>query len=481
MDILKHYVEMFNKDDNELYKNEVDNDHAYEWLKNEIPIFTCPDKELERTYYFRYWTYRKHLKKTDEGYVITEFLPDVAWSGKYNTINAPFGHQLYEGRWMKNSNKYLRDYIKFFLNHPESSHSYSTWFCDAVEKYVSVTGDTELAREVLSGLCEYVKTWERTHMLENGMFCSVDDRDAMEFSISGTNKELKYIWGVRPTLNSYVCADTYAIAKLAELLGETEIQKEYTEKYNKLRELINKNLYKDGFYRAFHSEEKEKLNTVFDSETELPPRELIGYIPWMFNIPTEEQAEHFELLASEDSFYTNFGPATAERTHPSFLFPVDHECLWNGYVWPFATSQTLYALQNAIDNYGCEKYKKLYRDLLIQYAESHTRTLEDGRKICWIDESRHPFEDEWYTRACLEKEGWRGIVERGKDYNHSTFCDLVISGIVGVKASLDGELTVKPNIPDDWEYFTLSGLHFKGKCYDISYDRTNGLRIVVQK
>ncbi len=63
MDNLKFYVDMFNEEDNELYKNEIDNAHAYEWLKDEIPLFSCPDKDLERTYYFRYWTYRKHLKK----------------------------------------------------------------------------------------------------------------------------------------------------------------------------------------------------------------------------------------------------------------------------------------------------------------------------------------------------------------------------------------------------------------------------------
>src|SRR5690606_41087738 len=51
--------------------------------------------------YFRWWTYRKHLKRTPEGYIITEFLPEVPWSGKYNTINCPAGHHFYEGRWLQ--------------------------------------------------------------------------------------------------------------------------------------------------------------------------------------------------------------------------------------------------------------------------------------------------------------------------------------------------------------------------------------------
>ena len=103
MDILKHYVDIFNEEDEECYKNDIENARAYEWLKNEVPIFECPDKDIERAYYFRFWTYRKHIKTTEDGVVITEFLPSVPWSGKHNTINAAVGHHLHEGRWLKNA------------------------------------------------------------------------------------------------------------------------------------------------------------------------------------------------------------------------------------------------------------------------------------------------------------------------------------------------------------------------------------------
>ena len=75
MDIIKKYVEMFNKDDEEMNINLIDNNHAYEWMREEIPVFECPDKDIEEAYYFRWWTYRKHLKKTDDGYILSEFLP----------------------------------------------------------------------------------------------------------------------------------------------------------------------------------------------------------------------------------------------------------------------------------------------------------------------------------------------------------------------------------------------------------------------
>ena len=126
---LKSYVERFNNDDEELYSN-ISNKDALNFLQQNIPLFECPDIDIERTYYFRWWTYRKHIKHTEDGYVITEFLPDVPWSGKHNTISCPAGHHYYEGRWLHNT-KYLDDYSYFWLRKGGEPRLYSFWIADA--------------------------------------------------------------------------------------------------------------------------------------------------------------------------------------------------------------------------------------------------------------------------------------------------------------------------------------------------------------
>ena len=113
-DKLKNYIYRFNKNDNEIYKQFITNDEALLFLSENIPMIDLPDKEIEETYYFRWWTYRKHIKNTDDGFVITEFLPDVNWSKKHNTINCPAAHHIYEGRWLKDP-KYISEYINFWL------------------------------------------------------------------------------------------------------------------------------------------------------------------------------------------------------------------------------------------------------------------------------------------------------------------------------------------------------------------------------
>ena len=86
------WVDDFNRTDEEPHALTVPNQAAAAFLVANIPRFSCPEREFERTYYFRWWTFRKHIVRTPEGYVITEFLPAVPWAGKYNTIDCAAGH-----------------------------------------------------------------------------------------------------------------------------------------------------------------------------------------------------------------------------------------------------------------------------------------------------------------------------------------------------------------------------------------------------
>ena len=97
------YVQRFNQQDEEVYINSSPNAEAEAFLAQQIPLLDCPDKTLEEIYYFRWWTFRKHIKNTCDGHIITEFLPRVPWSGAYNSINCPVGFHLREGRWLKDS------------------------------------------------------------------------------------------------------------------------------------------------------------------------------------------------------------------------------------------------------------------------------------------------------------------------------------------------------------------------------------------
>ena len=107
-------------------------------------------------------------------------------------------------------------------------------------------------------------------------------------------------------------------------------------------------------------------------------------------------------------------------------------------------------------------------------ASKATLLGEDGRWRMWIDEVMHPYTGDWTVRTHLKKEGWKkanGGYERGKDYNHSTFCDLVLSGLLGSGTDKAGCLTAEPMIPASWTYFRVSGIWHSGKRYTVLFDR----------
>ncbi len=59
----KHYIDTFNKDDVDQSNLFISNEDAFEFLENNIPKLNCPDKNIEKTYYFRWWVYCKHIFK----------------------------------------------------------------------------------------------------------------------------------------------------------------------------------------------------------------------------------------------------------------------------------------------------------------------------------------------------------------------------------------------------------------------------------
>ena len=464
-DKLKAYVQKFNADDEELYTN-IPNSNACSFLEANIPLFDCPDEGFERTYYFRWWTYRKHVKKTPDGYVITEFLPKVSWSGKHNTISCPAGHQYYEGRWMHNP-QFLDDYSVFWLCKGGEPRRYSFWIADAYYARHLVTPNKDLIVDLLDDLIKNYKEWEKSKRAKNGMFWQVDDRDGMEVAIGGT--------GYRPTINSYMYGDAMAIAKIANLAGRKEIAKEYSERAAEIKSLVLVKLW-DNEAKFFKVRPRNKPDLV-------DVREQLGYTPWYFNLPDSGKGyeEAWKQLMDPKGFYAPFGPTTAEQRHPRFQVSYKgHECQWNGPSWPLATSVTLTGLANVLNNYEQDAVSKEdYFKTLAIYTKCHQRKREDGKVVPWIDENLNPHNGDWISRTRLKK--WRngtwdpgkGGKERGKDYNHSAYNDLIITGLVGLRPRSDNVVEVNPLLPEGtWDYFCLDNVLYHGRILTIIWDKT---------
>ncbi|ULQ53254.1 MGH1-like glycoside hydrolase domain-containing protein [Flavihumibacter fluvii] len=469
----KHFIDSFNANDNELYPQFITNEKSRDFLSKNIPLFDCPDSMFLRTYYFRWWTYRKHIKKTPEGFVISEFLPAVPWAGKYNTINCAAALHIYEGSWLHDQ-QFVNDYENFWLKGGGSIRAYSFPVANAMLRQAEVTNNTALAVASLPALVENYTAWEKEKLDSNGLFWQVDGNDGMEVSIGGSGSIDNA--GYRATINSYMYGDAKAIADIAILSGQPELAARFTEKASLIKQHLQNKLWDDtaAFFKVLP---KDKNATLCSA------RELHGYTPWFFNLPDTSFSRAWKFLMDPTYFFAPYGPTTAEQRHPDFTIAYEgHECQWNGPSWPMATSITLTALANFLNNNSQENISKAdYFKLLGIYANSHQLKRSDGKTVPWIDENLNPYTGDWISRTRLKTWNngtWskeKGGMERGKDYNHSSFCDLVISGLVGLRPALGDRLVVNPLIPgNSWGYFCLDNIAYHGKLLTILYDKTGG-------
>lgn len=466
-------VKEFNLDDDELYKNKIPNAAAEEFMLNNIPRFDCPDDMLKKVYYFRWWTFRKHLRHSeDDGWTITEFMPNVGWGGKHNTISCASAHHIREARWLHNSD-IAKDYITFWCFSSDRPRSYSAWFATSAMDVYSATGDSELLKRLYPKLKANYAAWKKRNFdPKKGLFWINDGADGMELSASGS---LHMQWqGYRATINSYMCSECGSLSKIAEMSGLKEESEAYAKEGKLLKKNMNLMLWDSSakFYKVLP---RNGSADVFS-----PHRELHGYTPWYFNLAPSDYAEAWAQIKDEKGFKAPFGLTSLERRSPLFQINyVGHECQWNGPVWPYSTSITLSAMANFLRGGQTNGVldKSDWFDALMTYAKSHRRTREDGKTVFWIDENINPFNGDWISRTRLKtwkNGGWdteANWVERGKDYNHSTFADLIINGLVGIQPQLDGSLIVEPLAPDSWEFFAVDEVPFRGKMVSVLWDK----------
>jgi hypothetical protein len=104
-------------------------------------------------------------------------------------------------------------------------------------------------------------------------------------------------------------------------------------------------------------------------------------------------------------------------------------------------------------------------------AARRAPALSSLDKQPWIDENLNPYTGDWIARSLL-RERKQQPAERGKDYNHSTYCDLIITGLAGLRPRPDDSVEVNPLVPDDWEYFCLDKVSYHGRRLTILWDKT---------
>jgi hypothetical protein len=466
----QHYIDLFRQQEKEatgkLYEGEIAED-SWAWMQREVPWFDASDKNFEEMYYFRWYAWKKHLVKSPQGYLITEWLPKPEVTD-YGVLPDAAPFHIAEARWLHNP-AIAEDYARYWFSPGADSHKYSDALAATVRDLTLVNGDRKFGTSLLPALKANYKAWEDTQQDSNGLFWSIDTRDAMEKSISGD--------GYRPTLNSYIYGDARAIAELAAKAGDSQTSAEFNRKADTLHALIESRLWnpKDQFYEVVSPAVDSwirRQKKFIDPGTTLQlsrVRELIGYIPWQFDIPAASHDVAWKQLFDSQGFDGKFGATTAERRSPRFRFASDDQCTWNGPAWPYAMTQTLLALA-AYENHPSPMMTQAdYLKLFSRYVLAQHLTLKSGNVVDWIDEDYDADTDEWIAKGMLIAKNKQ--IGRGNYYNHSGFADPLITGLIGLRPRSDDRISIHPLLPaGTWTYFALDALPYHGHQLTILWD-----------
>lgn len=438
---VKPYVDLLNAMGDDIVHNVIPNAQSWAWIEKNLPLFESPDKEFDQTYYYRAWILRMHVVSTPNGYGISEFIRTQHSGGSAD------GHLVMEGRWIHDP-VYLDDAVRNWVSTgPRAFVRYSQWASDAAWERYLVDYDRGYLIPLLPAMIDEYKRWEeRRYLADVGLFWQYDVQDAMEESISGS----RTIPQARPTINSYMWANAMAIVHVADMAGDQATAREYRQKARILKYLTQEMLWnpKDEFF---------EVRTKRGNPAGV--REAIGFIPWYFCMPDPGYEAAWKQLVDPEGFWAPKGITTAERRSPQFRSHGVGGCEWDGAVWPYTTAQTLTALANVLNRYQQNFVtREDYFKALVTYALAHRK-----RGKPYIGEYHDEKTGEWL----------KGDNPRSIHYLHSSFIDLVVTGLAGLRPRADNVLEVNPLVPEDaWDWFCMDNILYHGHLIEVLWDRT---------
>lgn len=439
-----------------------------QWYLDNIPFFECSDKQIEEVYYYRWKLYKAHIRHVGaNSYVVTEFINHVPWDREpYCTINAASMHHIYEGRWLRDG-RYMDGYVNYLYGGGGNNRRYSESIADAAYARYLVNADSAFLVKQLDSMQQMYEGWSDHYDSTRNLYYIPAMPDATEYTIasidaSGGKDGFDDGEAYRPTINSYMYGNAMAIARIADMKGNVGLSREYLQKAASLKAKVQRDLWNDSLQ---HFTDRFKVNNLYVHDWDfIRGRELAGIIPWYFNLPADDQTYNAAWMHILDTtnLLGRFGLRTNEPSYQYYFkqfvfFEGQRGSQWNGPSWPYQTSQAITAMANFLNNYHQKTVTASdYLKILRLYTQQHY--LPDGKLN--LVENYDP-----NLGGPIVYYYW------SNHYNHSSYNNLVITGLCGIRPSESDTLVLNPLIDGSIEYFCLEDVLYHGHKLTVVYDR----------
>jgi hypothetical protein len=461
------------------------------WFERYIPFLEIDDPEMEQVYYYRWKVYRAHIREIgQQGTTVMEFLDEVRWAKKpYTDLNDSTSFHLLEGRWLRNP-AVVNSLIDHMYAGGGNDRHYTESIAAASDAAALVSGDQTVLLRNFDDMRRIYNAWDDHFDRKLNLYWTEPIADATEYTIASidasgagfqghasTDQKLngfKLGFGFRPSINTYQFGNAMAISHIAERAGFPDVAADYAARAERTRDATVTLLWNE---RLNHFTDRYERSTAFVKEGEsIRGRELVGYLPWFYELTPKDGAGAsrynvaWKHLLSAEELLGEAGLRTVEPTYARYMVQYRYaadgrrECQWNGPSWPFQTSQVLTGLANLLEDYPAQDAidRNDYLRLLRLYTRQHF--LAPGHLD--LQEDYDP-----------DKGGPIVGLERSHHYLHSTYVDLILSGLLGVRPRSDNILEISPLLPDKAadgartiHFFAVQHIAYHGHDVTVVYD-----------
>jgi len=459
-------------------------DEYQKWFDG-APVFVSDDPWMNRMWAYRWYLVRRNLADPGAGNLPHPFYLEGrghkmsnepydprGWEfSKLIPFSSPF--HLLEGRWHRDLSPCEGEIDDLVLNQSEEGlfqyatvNRHGSYYANfvpwAVSELSAVRPEARVGEARLEALKRNVRAWFRLFDPDGDSLPHVTDhnRTGKEYQPSyfyfdGFPKDAKGATKAlleRVDVAAYQYMNAVGVSRLCRRAGDTEGEREFAGLAENIRTSVLAEMW-DPETRFFYDiRESDGAKALV--------KNVVGFDPFMAGIASEEHLAAFDHLWDPEEFWTPWPVPSVSIDCPAFAPDASwfgdhikgpHGAVWNGPTWPFTDSTVLMALANATRTAG-HRFDSRWAELLRRYTRLQFRNRDIDLPM--VVEHHNPLTGE--------------EISQEEDYFHSSWIDLVVTGVGGIVPSEDAILRLDP-IDCGLGFFHLRGVPFRGREVDISW------------